>query len=312
MIKILPLLIILIIVSAVAFSSCQPSVPVTEEQRLELIEEIKAFERELGFLKTENFKTYSPEIGAYDYLFYTSSTQIPHSLDDPALISALGTRDSVSLDYQKYDAYFYSIPSIAGEGTPVTESLMQAPLHRFIHIVFHEDWHEQIDLPYGLEEPSAEVISYTAAMLFARDKYGQGSPVYRTLKQKLSNKLRESEVYREYYDKLIALYAQYHEGKLSELDTLIMKAQLLEAMGSELYDIWGGKPAQLNNAFIAFQMTYYRHMSLMHQVLKANDFALAETIQIFLSMPAQGTDFNSLEQVKDIEASVVDYLSRNL
>ncbi len=128
----------------------------------------------------------------------------------------------------------------------------------------------------------------------------------------MSNKLRESEVYREYYDKLTALYAQYHEGKLSELDTLIMKAQLLEAMGSELHGIWGGKPDQLNNAFIAFQMTYLRHLSLMHEVLKANDFDLAETIRIFLSMPEQGTDFDSLEQVKGIEASVVDYLSRNL
>jgi hypothetical protein len=189
---------------------------------------------------------------------------------------------------------------------------MQAPLHRFIHIVFHEDWHEQIDLPYGLEEPSAEIISYAAAMLFAGEKYGEGSSVYRTLREKLSNKLRESKVYREYFNRLTALYAQYHVGRLSELDALIMKAQLLEAMGSELHNIWGGQPEQLNNAYIAFQMTYYRHLSLMHQVLKANDYALAETIRVFLSMPEQGTDFNSLEQVQGIEASVVDYLSRNL
>ena len=52
MIKILPLLMILTIVSAAIISSCRHNVPVTEEQRLELIEEIKAFERELGFLET--------------------------------------------------------------------------------------------------------------------------------------------------------------------------------------------------------------------------------------------------------------------
>jgi hypothetical protein len=310
MLKVIPLLIIPVIVF---FSSCQPRAPVPEEQRLELIEEIKAFEREIGFRETDNFKTYSPETGAYDYLFYTPSTQLPYSLDDPALISALGTRDSVSLDYQKYDAYFYSIPSIAGEGTPVTESLMQEPLHRFIHIVFHEDWHEQIDLPSGLEEPSAEIIGYTAATLFAGDKYGRNSSVYRTLREKLSNKLRESEVYREYYNRLTTLYAQHHEGKLSELDALIMKAQLLEAMGSELHNIWGGQPEQLNNAYIAFQMTYYRHLPLMHSVLEASDFELAGTLRVFLSMPEQGKDFADLERVKDIEARVVDYLSsRNM
>jgi len=312
MAKILPLLIILTIVSAVIVSSCRQSVPVTEEQRLELIEEIKAFEKELGFLETENFKTYSPEIGAYDYLFYTSSTQLPYSLDDPALISALGTRDSVSLDYQKYDAYFYSIPSVAGKGTPVTESLMQAPLPRFIQVIFHEDWHEQVDLSMGLEEPSAEVIGYAAALAFTGEKYGQDSQVHQALKKHFENKLRESEVYGEYYIRLETLYAQYQEGKLSEMDTLIRKARLLEAMGNELYGIWGGKPDQLNNAFIGFQMTYLRHLPLMYEVLEATDSDLIKTIQIFLAMPEQGKAFDSLEQVKGVERRVADYLSRNL
>jgi hypothetical protein len=314
MVKTLPLLILISLVSVLALvvPSCQPATSVGEEQKLQLIEEIKAFEKRLGFAETENFRTYSPELGAYDYLFFTPSTQLPYSLDDPALVAAIGTRDSVSLDYQKYDAFFYSIPSVAGEGTPLTESLLQVPLHRFIQIIFHEDWHEQIDLPHGLEEPSAEIIGYTAAMLFCREKYGQDSQVYRTLQKHLDNKLRESQVYGEYYDKLIVLYAKYHEGKLSELDTLIRKARLLESMGNELYRIWGGRPDQLNNAFIAFQMTYLRHLPLMHEVLQASDFDLTKTIRLFLAMPEQGTGYDSLEQVKGIEASVAAYLSRNL
>jgi len=299
-------------VSVAVIPSCQPSTPIAEEQRLQLVDEIKAFERELGFIETENFRTYRPEVGAYDYLFYTSSTELPYSLDDPALVTAVGTRDSVYIDARKYDAYFYSIPSVAGKGTPVTESLMRAPLYRYIQIIFHEDWHAQIDLPLGLEEPSAEIIGYAAAMLFTRDKFGQDSSVYRTLTKHLDNRLRESEVYREYYAKLEALYAQYHEGKLSELDTLIRKARLLEAMGNELQDIWGGKPDQLNNAFIAFQMTYLRHLPLMYEVFKATGFDLTETIRIFRAMPEQGTAFDTLEQVKGIEASVVAYLSSKL
>ena len=85
-----------------------------------------------------------------------------------------------------------------------------------------------------------------------------------------------------------------------------------EAMGSELHNIWGGQPDQLNNAYIAFQMTYYRHLLLMHRVLEASDFELAKTIKLLRSMPEQGKSFSNLEQVKVIEASVVDYLSRNL
>ncbi len=307
--RVLPFFIALLMLFAAVVSSCQPETPVDEGQRRQLIAEIKAFEKELGFAETENFKTYSPETEAYHYLFYTPSMQLPYSLDDPMLISAIGTRDSVYLDFKKYDAYFYSIPSVAGEGTPVTESLLQAPLYRFIQIIFHEDWHEQIDLPHGLEEPSAEIIGYAAATLFARDRFGQDSEVYQTLVKHFDNKLRESEVYIAYYAKLEALYAQYHEGKLSELDALIRKSRLLEAMGNELHRIWGGKPDQLNNAFIAFQMTYLRHLPLMHEVFQAADFDLGRTIPIFLAMPEQKTESDTLEQVKGIEARVVDYLS---
>lgn len=309
---VLPLLIILFIVSAAIVPSCQPGTPLAEEQRLQLIAEIKTFEKEIGFHETENFKTYHPEVGAYNYLFYTSSTQLPYSLDDPALVAAIGTRDSVYIDYRQYDAYFYSIPSVAGKGTPVTKSLMQAPLSRFIQIIFHEDWQEQIDLPHGLEEPSAEIIGYAAALAFTGEKYGQDSQVHRTLKKHFENKLGESEVYGEYYTRLETLYAQYQEGKLSELDTLIRKVRLLEAMGNELYGIWGGKPDQLNNAFIAFQMTYLRHLPLMHEVFQATDFDLAETIRIFLSLPGQEKSFATLEQIKGVERGAIDYLSRNL
>jgi hypothetical protein len=312
MIKTIPVLLALVLASALLIPSCRPSAPADREQRLELIAEIKAFEKSLGFAETENFKTYSPEIDAYHYLFYTSSTHLPYSLDDPALISAIGTRDSVSLDYQKYDAYFYAIPSVAGEGTPVTDSLIREPLDRFIQIIFHEDWHEQIDLPLGLEEPSAEIIGYAAAMLFAGEKYGRDATVYKTLQNNLDSRLRESTVYGEYYDKLSALYAQYQEGKLSEMDTLTGKTQLLESMGDALYGIWGGRPEQLNNAFIAFQMTYLRHLPLMHQVLVAADYDLSKTVQLFLAMPEQGTAYNSLAQVKSIEASVIAYLSSKL
>ena len=308
----LPLLIAAFILSALFISPCQPSTPIAEEQRLQLIDEIKAFERGLGFAETDNFRTYRPELGAYDYLFFTSSTRLPYSLDDPALVSAVGTRDSVYIDTRKYDAYFYSIPSVAGEGTPLTRSLMQAPLDRFIQVIFHEDWHEQVDLPMGLEEPSAEIIGYAAAIRFTGNRFGQDSPVYQTLQKHFANKLRESEVYREYYGELEALYAQYHAGKLSELDTLIRKARLLEAMGSELYRIWGGRPDQLNNAFIAFQMTYLRYLPLMNEVLAATDYDLTQTIKLFSAMPEQGAACDSMERVKSIEASVVAHLSSNL
>lgn len=310
--KALPVLLALLVIFVPGISSCAPSAELNKEQRLDLIQEIKAFEKELGFNDTENFMTYSQETKAYDYYFYTPSTHLPYSLDDPALQSGTGTPKSVSLDSTKYDVYFYSIPALAGIKTPVTKSLLEAPLYRYIRLIFHEDWHEQIDLPLGIEESSAEAVSYTAAMLFTAEKFGEDSNVYRTLRDHLSNKLRESVVYQKYYDELTALYSQFQAGTISEAETIEEKNKLLKSMKKELWNIWGGVPDQLNNAFIAFQMTYLRHLLVMHQVLAANDFNLPEAIAIFRSMPGQGTRFNSLEQLQDIERQVIDYLSNGL
>ena len=102
----------------------------TNEQiyKLQLIEEIKAFEKELGFNETDNFKTYSPQIEAYDYFFYTHETTLPYSLDDPLLLCSKGSPESYNLE--GYDVFFYSIQAIAGVETAVTKSLIQAPLPR--------------------------------------------------------------------------------------------------------------------------------------------------------------------------------------
>jgi len=196
------------------------------EQKLGLVEEIKEFEQKLGFRSTENFKTYSDETEAYPYYFYTPVTELPYSLGDPRLQFGSGTPDSVTLDSQKYDIYFYEIPVIADVGTPVTKSLVEGPVSTFIRLIFHEDWHEQIDLPAGIEEPSAEVISYVAAMQFAKEKLGEDSAVYFYLRLYFSNRFRESRIYEKYYNQLGTLYERFHKGLISEVATLDEKAEL--------------------------------------------------------------------------------------
>ena len=279
-----------------------------ETYRLGLITEIKAFENRLGFSETENFKTYSDEIGAYDYYFYTSKTELPYSLDDPLLQNAAGKPGDISVDLGEYDVFYYSIEAIAGVKTPVTKSLLRAPLPRFIHVILHEDWHEQMDSPLGIEEPCAEIVSYQAALLFTEEKFGQDSAVYKTLKEEFTNKLRESKIYRQYYEELNLLYSSFDSGRISQSETLSRKAKLLESMAKALKDIWGASPRQLNNAFIAFQMTYLRHLPLIYQVYSAKNFDLMETMAIFHSVPGQGAKFDDVEELKNIEQEVTDYL----
>ena len=304
---------ILFIILLIILLGCRPpggdsELNKTQIDRLELIDKIKAFEKKLGFNETENFRVYSDNVEAYDYYFYTSKTDLPYSLDDPSLQHGRGKPENAPIDLAKYDVYFYSIEAVAGVKTPVTKSLLRAPLHRFIHVVLHEDWHEQMDSPLSIEEPCAEVVSYPAAILFAEKEFGRDSKVYERLKDGFRKKLEESKLYQQYYDELKLLYAQFHSGEISEAETLANKEELLESMAEDLQGLWGGKPSQLNNAFIAFQMTYQRYFPLMYQVYSATGFDLRKTMAIFRSVPEQGTEFANMQELKDIETRVTDYL----
>jgi len=308
--SILLLMVLLILVAGCNLSASQTELPVELQQRMQLVEEIKAFEQDLGLKQTDNFTVYSDELESYDYFFYTPYTDLPYSLDDPSLLCSQGKPENY--DLKGYDVFYYSIQAIAGIKTPITASLMEAPLSRFIHVVFHEDWHEQIDMTKGIEEPSAEIFSYNAALLFAEEKYGRDSVVYRTLEAEYSSKLRVSTVYQRYYDKLADLYQRYHSAEITEEETISGKAELIEAMGGELEEIWGGRPDQLNNAYIAFQMTYYRHFPLMQQLFVATGYDLPQTLAVFHAMPDQDAGFTSVDELKSIETEVADYLTENI
>ncbi len=297
----------------VAVTGCRVAAPETEltaeqRSRLELVPEIKAFESRLGFEPTENFKTYSLDLESYRYWFYTPKTELPYSLDDSRLQWLTGEPENVSLDFERYDVFSYSIEALAGIETPLTRSLLEAPLARFILLIFHEDWHEQIDLPLGIEEPSAEVVSYIAALSFTAEKFGPDSKVHRTLRNELGNKLEASHVYRRYYEQLDALYAELDSGAVSRPEALRAKAQLIASLGDDLEDIWGGRPNQLNNSYLAFQMTYFRHLPRLYEVFWQTERDLAETMSLFRSMPGQGVEYDSLEEVIRIEKRALDSL----
>ena len=280
--------------------------------RLELVEKIKAFEKTLDFKETENFRYYSDKTEAFDYHYFTPRTALPYSFEDPLLQWGIGSSENVSIDREKYDVFFYSVEAVAGVRTPVTRSLLQAPLSRFIHVILHEDWHEQVDLPNGIEEPAAEVVGYSAALLFAGKEFGRDSAVYRTLEAEYKNKLKESTVYNRYHNLLDALYLSFQSGEVPEAQTLSSKAGLLASLGDDLEQVWGGRPDQMNNAYLAFQITYSRHFPLMHEIYLATGSDLAKTIEIFLSMPHKGVKFRDVKELKGLEGDITGYLERVL
>ena len=308
--KLLVVFMVLLFLPVSGSDLINPHVASDEEQvrRLELIGKIKAFEKTLGFKETDNFRYYSETTEAFDYHYFTSRTALPYSFEDPLLQWGVGSSESVSIDRKKYDVFYYSVEAVAGVKTPVTRSLLKAPLPRFIHVIFHEDWHEQIDLPNGIEEPAAEVIGYGAALLFAGEEFGRDSAVYRTLEAQYENKLKESMVYDRYHHLLDTLYMAFQSGEIAEAQTLSGKTGLLASLGDDLEQIWGAQPDQLNNAYLAFQITYSRHFPLMYELYSATGPDLAKTIEIFLSMPHKGVKFKDVDELKRLESDITGYL----
>lgn len=316
MIKLLLIILSWLVALAVIVSACKPvatSASLTENERLALVREIKAFQKKLGFNPTENFASISDSKEAYDYYFYAPVADLPYSLDDPALKFGEGKRENNSLDSRKYDVFYYSIPALAGINTPITKLLLESPLHRFIFIIFHEDWHEQIKSPLGIEEASGELMGYVPALLFTEAKFGRDSEVYQTLERELTNKLKEAQVFQKRYDELTTLYADFRSGKISEAETLGRKLQLINSLDDDIYGVWGKRRDQLNNAFIAFQMTYFRHLNLMNDLYIASNSDVLETIKVLRGIPEQGGSFdNDIERVKGIEARVAEYLRNRM
>ncbi len=308
----LTLCLALLVLLSLVLPACARNQTDSPEYRMQLVTEMKDFERQLGFHETRNFRQYNAQAQAYDYYFYAPKTDLPYSMGDPLLGLGTGKSENVTLDRGQYDFFFYAIPAIASVGTDVTKSLMDSPLWRFIQVVFHEDWHEQVNPPLSLGEPSAEIIGYAAAIQFTARKFGENSDVCRTLRDRFAQKIRESKVYTDYYGRLSELYAAYHAGTLAEKQTLQQKDDLIGAMNDALRDIYGARQDQLNNAFIAFQMTYLRHLPLMYRVLQATRNDVKQTAAIFKAMPGQDRNPQNIDQIKGIEGEAVDYFRQSL
>ena len=94
------LLLAALVALAPVLSGCAPNPQLTSKQRLALIEEIKAFELKLGFTETDNFKEYAGVLESYP-----SATELPSSLDDPALKTGQGKPGDAGLDPGQHDVF---------------------------------------------------------------------------------------------------------------------------------------------------------------------------------------------------------------
>ncbi|MPZ44461.1 MAG: hypothetical protein GEV05_13850 [Betaproteobacteria bacterium] len=248
-----------------------------------LLDELRAFERTIGFRETGNFARLTDEREAYDYCGHASRRVLPYSYEDPAIrwleqIDAEQCRDAGS----DSDWYFGSVEVWGEIGTPVTPSMLSAELGRFIYLVIHEDCHDQFQLPYGIEEPLCNILTYRAMAQFGAQKYGWYTPENRALRNYAVTQSRETRTTVAHYREVEGLYERYHRRELP-LDDLMLARGAVYAKLERALDLPAG---EMNNIILASLMTYSRHYARLESVVDRVGPDLARVVAYFRAVDA--------------------------
>jgi hypothetical protein len=255
------------------------------EKGAALIDGIRTFEQRIDFRPTDNFRDLDKETESYPFCGIVPSFHLPYSYEDPAIrwVDIPTAEDCRRLAGPGGDAYFGQSEAVGEMGTPVTTAMMSGSLVRFVYLVFHEDCHDQFDLPFGIEEALCNVIAYHAMDQYAGEK-DRFSALERVALKRYS--VREPERTRQaraFYEQLEALYARHARQELPAGALLEERARIFARAERAL--AW--ETGSLNNVGIANDMTYSRHFPLLEGVFIALDRDLARTVAFFRQVDAK-------------------------
>jgi len=292
------------------------------EKGAALIGGIRDFERRIGFRETDNFQDLDNATESYPFCGFVSRLHLPYSYEDPAIQwrEVKAEAECRTLAGAGADTYFGQSEALGEIGTPVTTSMLAGSLVRFVYLIFHEDCHDQFDLPMGVEEALCNVIAYHAMTAHAAERQ-QFNALERVAMRRYSQ--RESERTRAakaYYEQLETVYARHARGELTEQALLDERAGLFARAEKSL--AWD--KGSLNNVGIASDMTYSRHFPFLESVFVALNRDLAATVAFFRKVDAMKPikaavlkqrrlkSENSVEFVRAYEDAVLEIVRKEM
>jgi hypothetical protein len=250
-----------------------------------IVADLKAFEQTLGVEATNNFLRYSASQRAVHRCYFTGKLELPGSYRDLQLVE--GGETGCSVDRQTYDVFFYPAEVVASGSSPVTPALAEASLERLLVVVPHEDFHNQSEARGAAPdaaEAAATLIGFLTASEFAKDRYGESSPVFQRLNREASLFLQKARVVNLYHDKVASLYSSFRSGGITRQTALAGKEELFLELGRECAAImpdpvsFNKCPAAMNNAGLAFDNTYTRQYPAMFDRYQRSGRDTRETI----------------------------------
>jgi hypothetical protein len=271
-----------------------------------LLDDLRAFERTIGYTPTNNFKSVTGERESYPFCGQASRYTLPYSYEDPAIRWFDNvSEEQCNAQRNEIDVYFGSVEAMGEIGTPVTPAMISGDLDRFIYLVIHEDCHDQFDLPYGVEEALCDVITYHAMAAFSKQKYRWYSREDRAIKSYTREQLRQTLATIRHYDRLDALYARYRRAEISAQVLLRERAVVFAAAERALEHDEG----TLNNIVLANLMTYSRHYPILESVFLALGSDLARTVNFFRHVDKRKPSrAETLQRHRSADATSVEFV----
>jgi len=286
-----------------------------------LVDEVRVFERRIGFDATHNFVDFSEERGGIPFCAHSSRFILPYSYEDPAIEwRGSVTEDDCRALANGADTYFITVEAVGEIGAPVTAEMVASRLDRFLYLVIHEDCHDQFELPYGIEEALCNLIAYKAMAVFTDEKFGSYAREDRAIRRYADAESKRTRATVAYYEQLARLYARHErkeitgEALLEERATILARAERVLA--------WRRGP--LNNIGLSTDMTYSRHYPYLEGVFDALGRDLARTVAFFKHVdrikPAPAAimaqrkiaNENSVDFIRAYEAAVIGTIGNAL
>lgn len=251
--------------------------------RQALVRDIQNYELLFGFIPTRNFKTYDETTSAIYFCYYTEKL-------DLTMHFVGGTKDGCAVDESRYDVRFYPAQAAAGMGIPLMASLVQASLDRFVVVVFHEDFHEQVSgIPtLALNESSATLMGLLLAREFTHKIYGAQSAAAKNIVSDIDAFLRSSLIEGRYVVLLHDLYARVAYGEITRDEGLRLKKDLFDQIKNECFEIKTKlifSCSELrNNADLSYHLNYTTHYPLFFQLYNICRQDVGASVGIIISL----------------------------
>lgn len=265
--------------------------------RTQLISEMKKFEVELGWTPTNNFLSESQAKAPFGTCYFTKRFELELHMEFPV--------DACNKEPSQFDTFFYRPEAVAGVGAPISPEMRRSSLARFIMVVFHEDFHEQLrEVPsWTINESATTLIGLMVARDFARTAFGEGNELVSKFESDINVYLGSAHTIIRYHHELGNLYGAIGRGEMSQELGQMRKAELFGEIASACASVTTHTLSSCkkisNNAMFAREFVYAHHYPLFYHLSVACKGETRKTAEHIIALAREElTEAKFLERVR--------------